>query len=115
MRKKFTNLLAEYGVVALVLHYVIFAIVLVGSYLAIRSGWSPAGVTAKAGSWGAAYLFTKIVQIPRMAATAAMTPFVARGWERMTGRKAMGITFQGGARPAADATDAGSTGQDQRP
>ena len=93
MKQKISRLLAEYGVIALVLHYVIFGIVLVGSYFALRAGWSPTSTAGKAGTWGAAYIITKIVQIPRIALTVIMTPFVARVWERTTGMKPGGISL----------------------
>jgi hypothetical protein len=85
---RFRNLFVEYGVIAIVVHYVIFAIVIVGFWAAIRAGWQPNGTAATAGTWGAAYLATKVVQPVRIVATLAVTPFIARFYERITGRSA---------------------------
>jgi hypothetical protein len=78
--------MTEYGVVALVLYLVIFAIVLVSIYLAIRAGWSPTGFAGQTGTWVVAYLITKATTPFRLAATIALAPFVARGFDRLRGR-----------------------------
>lgn len=83
---KFRNLLVEYGVTALVVHYVIFALVIVGFWTAIRLGWRSGGSAATVGTWTAAYVMTKVVQPLRIVATLAVTPFVAKVFERVTGR-----------------------------
>lgn len=83
---RFRELILEYGVIALIVHYVIFAIVIVGFWFAIRAGWQPTSTAATAGSWGAAYIAAKITQPLRILATLAVTPFVARAYERITGR-----------------------------
>jgi hypothetical protein len=83
---RFRELILEYGIIALVVHYVIFAIVIVGFWFAIRSGWRPTSAAGTAGSWGAAYIAAKITQPLRIIATLAVTPLVARIYERLTGR-----------------------------
>jgi hypothetical protein len=83
---KFRDLVVEYGVIAIVVHYVIFALVIVGFWAAMRAGWQPTSAAGSAGTWGAAYLLTKIVQPVRIFATLAATPFIARIYERVTGR-----------------------------
>lgn len=83
---KFRNLLVEYGVTALVVHYVIFALVIVGFWTAIRLGWRSSGTGASVGTWTAAYVMTKVVQPLRIIATLAVTPLVAKVYERVTGR-----------------------------
>lgn len=95
MRKKLTDLvtrfrdlLLEYGVIALIVHYVIFALVIVGFWAAIRAGWEPTTTVASVGSWTAAYIATKVTQPLRIVATLAITPFIARIYERMTGKSA---------------------------
>jgi hypothetical protein len=40
------------------------------------------------GTWTAAYIMTKIVQPLRIIATLAVTPFIAKLYERVTGRSA---------------------------
>ncbi len=83
---RFRALILEYGIIALVVHYVIFAIVIVGFWFAIRSGWRPTSTAGTAGTWGAAYIAAKITQPLRIIATLAVTPFVARLYERITAR-----------------------------
>lgn len=86
--RKFRDLLVEYGVTALVVHYVIFALVIVGFWAAIRLGWQPTSAVGSVGTWTAAYIMTKIVQPLRIIATLAVTPFIAKLYERLTGRSA---------------------------
>jgi uncharacterized membrane protein AbrB (regulator of aidB expression) len=81
MRKTLKNVLAEYGKIAVVVYLALFTIVLVGSYFAIRLGWSPGGVAGQAGAWTAAYVVTKIAQPLRIAATVLITTFLGKFWE----------------------------------
>ena len=83
---RFRDLILEYGIIALVVHYVIFAIAIGGFYLAIRSGWQPTSTAGSVGTWGAAYIAAKITQPLRIVATLALTPLVARVYERLTGK-----------------------------
>ena len=83
---RFRDLVLEYGLIALVVHYVIFAIVIVGFWAAIRNGWQPTSAAGSVGTWGAAYIAAKITQPLRIIATIAVTPFIARAYERITGR-----------------------------
>lgn len=85
--EKFRNLMVEYGVIALVIHYVIFAIVITGFWFAIRSGWRASSTSGNVGTWTAAYLAAKITQPLRIVVTVAVTPFVARFYERLTGKR----------------------------
>lgn len=86
MRKTFKHILAEYGAVAVVVYFAIFFAVLGGFWLAIRTGWRPASAVGSAGAFTAAYLATKVTQPLRIAATLFLTPFVAKGYERVTGK-----------------------------
>lgn len=87
---RFRDLILEYGIIALIVHYVIFAIVIVGFYFAIRSGWQPTSTAGSVGTWGAAYIAAKITQPLRIVATLAITPLVARAYERVTGKARSG-------------------------
>ena len=87
MRKTLKHIMTEYGAVALVLYLLIFAIVLCGSWIAIRAGWAPESATGKVGTFAAAYVVTKITQPLRIGMTVILTPFVARLWERMVGQR----------------------------
>ena len=89
----------EYGITALIVHYAIFAIVIVGFYFAIRSGWESTSTAGSVGTWGAAYLAAKLTQPLRIVATLAVTPLVARLYERVTGR-----TKRGSARSSERST-----------
>lgn len=85
VRKTFKAIAAEYGAVALIVYLTIFSLVLGGFWLAIRAGWSPKSVVGDVGTFTAAYLATKVTQPARIAATLAVTPFVARLVERVRG------------------------------
>ena len=80
---KFRDLIVEYGVIALVVHYAIFAIVITGFWMAIRMGWQSSSTAADVGTWTAAYIMAKITQPLRIVATLAITPLVARWYERI--------------------------------
>jgi hypothetical protein len=86
MRKTFSHVLTEYGVIALILYLAIFFLVLVGVYAAIRAGWTPKGFAGETGTWVVAYLITKATTPFRLAGTIALAPVIARGWERLRGR-----------------------------
>ena len=81
MRKTLKHILAEYGMIAVVVYLSLFTIVFVGSYFAIRLGWTPGSVAGQAGAWTAAYLVTKVAQPLRIAATVLITTFVGKLWE----------------------------------
>jgi hypothetical protein len=96
MRKTFKELLAEYGTVAVVVYFTIFFGVWVGAWAAIqrgvdlralaaRVGLSPNGTVANLGAWGAAYIFTKLLQPVRIGVTVLLTPLVVRLYERVRG------------------------------
>lgn len=88
MRKTVKQLMAEYGVIAVVVYFVIFFAVIIGFWAAINFGWKPSGIAGSVGAWTAAYIATKLTQPVRIFATLAITPFVARLYERMTARGA---------------------------
>jgi uncharacterized membrane protein len=87
MRKTLKNILAEYGMIAVVVYLSLFTIVFVGSYFAIRLGWTPGSVAGQAGAWTAAYLVTKVAQPLRIAATVLITTFVGKLWENRKAAK----------------------------
>jgi hypothetical protein len=80
-------MLVEYGMVAVVVYLAIFFLVIFAFWAAIRFGWQPSGVAANVGIWTAAYIATKLTQPLRIIATLAVTPFIARIFERITGKK----------------------------
>ena len=84
MRKTLKQIAAEYGAVAVVVYLAIFTLVLLGSWAAIHLGWKPHSATGGVGSFAAAYIATKLTQPLRIAATLALTPVVARAYERIS-------------------------------
>ncbi|HEY0150827.1 MAG TPA: DUF1279 domain-containing protein [Longimicrobium sp.] len=99
MKINFKELLAEYGRVAIAVYLVIFVATLVGSWMAIRMGWRPAGAAGNAGTFAAAYLATKLTQPLRIAATLVLTPLVAKLHERITRGRGRRLDAGGGAVP----------------
>ena len=87
MRKTLKNILAEYGAIAVVVYLALFTLVFVGSYFAIRLGWTPGSVAGQAGAWTAAYVVTKIAQPLRIAGTVLITTFVGKLWENRKTRR----------------------------
>ena len=102
MRRTAQRLLAEYGAAAVVVHFTLFFAVFFGAWAAIAAGWQPASLSGKATGWMLAYLFTKLTQPVRIAATVALTPIVARLWERLTGWRAAAAPLPVPAPLAAD-------------
>lgn len=86
MRKTYQRIMAEYGTVAVVVYFSIFFLVLFSAWTAIHFGWQPQSVVGNVGSFTAAYLATKVTQPLRIASTLVLTPVIARGYERFTGR-----------------------------
>jgi hypothetical protein len=82
VRKTIKNLFVEYGTIAVVVYFVLFFAVWIGIWAAIRAGWQPTSTIGGAGTWTAAYFATKLTQPLRIAATLAVTPFLARFYER---------------------------------
>lgn len=90
LKVRIERLISEYGRVALIIYFTIFAVVLAGFALAIQLGYSAAfseatgdsvataSAVSTAGTWGAAWVATKVTQPLRIAATIALTPLVAR-------------------------------------
>lgn len=87
MRRTLKEMLAEYGTIALVVYLTIFAVVLAGFWIAIRVGWHAQSAAGAVGSLTAAYVATKLTQPLRIAATIAITPGVAKLYERFRGPK----------------------------
>jgi hypothetical protein len=84
VRKTLKQVLAEYGSVALFVYMAIFLVVLAGIWAAIHLGWQPESATGNVGTFTAAYIATKLTQPLRIAATLALTPLAAKGYERVS-------------------------------
>lgn len=83
MRRTLKQIATEYGGVAVAVYLTIFTVVLLGFWAAIHFGWKPQSAGGNVGSFTAAYIATKLTQPLRIAATLALTPLVAKGWERI--------------------------------
>jgi hypothetical protein len=88
VRKTLKHILAEYGTIALVVYLTIFFLVLFTFWAAIHLGWQPSSLAANVGGFTAAYLATKLTQPVRIASTLALTPVVARLFQRVGGKRA---------------------------
>jgi len=86
MRKTIQKMFVEYGAIAVVVYFAIFFLVIFGFWAAIRFGWQPSSVVGTMGVWTAAYIATKLTQPLRVIATLAVTPLVAKIYERVSGR-----------------------------
>jgi hypothetical protein len=86
VRKTIQNIFVEYGAIAVVVYFAIFFLVIFGFWAAIRFGWQPSSAAGSVGVWTAAYIATKLTQPLRIIATLAVTPLVAKMYERVTGR-----------------------------
>ncbi len=78
MKKTLKEILTEYGAIAVVVYLVLFVLVLVGSYFAIRFGWKTNTPVGTAGMWTAAYIVTKLTQPLRIGATVLLSAFVGK-------------------------------------
>ena len=98
MRKTFQKLMAEYGVIAVIVYFTIFFATLFAAWAAIqrgvnlaalatRFGLSSNRIVANLGAWTAAYIFAKILQPVRIGLTVILTPLLARLYERTRGAK----------------------------
>jgi len=87
-REKLKGLIAESGAIVLWVYFGIFFTVWVGFGLAIRAGVNVQGAAGAAGTWGAAYVATKLTQPLRIAATLAITPALASLLRRVRRKRA---------------------------
>lgn len=81
--EKLKALMAEYGRLAMITYFAIFAIVLASFYLAIVSGFHPSSNTESLGTLGAAWLATKLTQPLRIGATLLLTPIIGMALKRI--------------------------------
>ena len=83
LKERFQTLLTEYGPLALVVHYALFFLSMGVFALLIRSGFQVEGAAGSASTWGGAYIASQVIKIPRLAATFALTPLLARFIRRL--------------------------------
>jgi hypothetical protein len=74
LRDRLNALLAEWGPLLAIVYFSIFGLVLVGFALAIKAGFGIDSTAGTVGTWGAAWVATKLTQPLRIAATLVITP-----------------------------------------
>jgi hypothetical protein len=82
LKERFKALMEDYGPVAFAVYFAIFFLCIAGFAVAFRMGFQMEGVGGTAGTLGAAWLATKVIQPIRILATLALTPLVGRAWMR---------------------------------
>ena len=87
VRKTIKEIFAKYGPIAVAVYFAIFFTALFGFWAAIHFGWRPASSSGEVGAFTAAYIATKVTQPLRIAATLALTPLIAKVYERALGRR----------------------------
>ena len=87
LKERLTTLLNEYGRVAIIIYFTIFALVLAGFAIAIRFGVQVDSAAGTAGTIGAAWVATKLTQPLRILATLVLTPIVAKLVERFVPKR----------------------------
>lgn len=78
LKERLKTLLEEYGPVAVVIYFSIFALVFAGFAIAISIGVPVESAAGTAGTLGAAYVATKLTQPLRILATLLLTPVIGR-------------------------------------
>lgn len=78
LKQRLEALLVEFGKVAVITYFVIFAGVFLGFIIAISMGAHVESAAGTAGTVGAAYVATKLTQPLRILATLVLTPIIGR-------------------------------------
>jgi hypothetical protein len=88
LKERIQQLMVEYGALAVWVYFIIFAVVILGFWLAIKLGIKTDSAAGTAGTLGAAWVATKLTQPIRILATLALTPAVMRllRWIKTRGR-----------------------------
>jgi hypothetical protein len=88
VKQKLTQLMNEYGRIAIGVYLATMVVSLVGAVVAIKSGFDVEGVAEGAGMLAATWVLYKVMNPLRVVVTLALTPLVAR----LIRRKATGAT-----------------------
>jgi hypothetical protein len=83
IKERLKALVAEYGMLAIVVFIAISLLVFAGMYAAVSAGWRPESAAGTAGTLLTAYVAYRTTLLLRIAAAALVTPVVARAMERM--------------------------------
>lgn len=104
VRKSVKDFVVEYGAIGLIVYLTSTALVYVGFWLALQFGWRPSGAVGNAGYWITAYAAAKVTQPFRIIGSAAITPLIARVYERVTGKRAVAGRANGRGPGSAEPT-----------
>ncbi len=85
MKKRISDLVAEYGTLAIVIHLVMLVLCIVGFAVALKMGVEVKGVAGEGGIWVAAYAGAQIIKPFRFGATLVLTPVAAAWMHRIKG------------------------------
>jgi len=86
VRKSLKEFVVEYGAIGLIVYLSSTVIVCLIAWFALSMGWKPESTVGSAGMWAAVYIIAKLTQPFRIAGSIAITPLIARVYERVTGR-----------------------------
>ncbi len=78
LMERLQDFITRYGMLAIVVHWTIFGLCLVGFMLLIRAGFNVTGAAGTAGTFAGAYAACQVIKIPRFAVTFALTPLIDR-------------------------------------
>jgi hypothetical protein len=78
VKQKLTQLMNEYGRIAIGVYLATMVVSLVGAVVAIQSGFDVEGVAEGAGMLAATWVLYKLMNPLRVVVTLALTPLVAR-------------------------------------
>lgn len=87
LKERLKRLLEEWGKIAVITYFTIFAAVFAGFAIAIHLGVHVESNAGTAGTIGAAYVATKLTQPLRILVTLLLTPIIGKGIERVRGKK----------------------------
>ncbi len=87
MPSSIKDLAVKYGATGVTIYLLSTVLVYVVFWVALQFGWSPDSLAGNTGYWIAAYATAKATQIPRIAVTVFVTPFVSRAYDRVMRRQ----------------------------
>lgn len=87
LKERLKVLMAEYGMLAIIVFIAISAAVYAGAYAAMAFGWKPESTAGTVGTAGAAYVAYRFTLPFRVAAAVLLTPLIARVLVRMGVRR----------------------------
>ncbi|MET0401206.1 MAG: hypothetical protein ABW123_02335 [Cystobacter sp.] len=87
LMERLQEFISRYGMLAIVVHWGMFFIFLLGFMLIIRAGFKVESAAGAAGTFAGAYLACQAIKLPRFALTFALTPVIDRLIRRLRQKK----------------------------